>query len=439
MIKEYHLKLKIFVIFSCVIFLLSCEEDNPSIEVNQQEDVLVRLNNIEGINATEIEPQNGGARQFEIKVEQPLDHTNPNFERNNFYQTVYLTYVDTSAPVVFNPSGYAVTPEMKSELSDLLNANDIHVGHRFFDGSKPANMDWQFLTIKQAADDHQKIVELLKPVFTGPWLSAGGSKSGLSTLFHRRYYPNDVKASVAFVTPVSRELQDPRYVEYIHTLGTEEEQTILKEYQRGVLLRRDDLVPKVDSFINTLSYTFSITASHMLEVEAFTFAFAYWQYYGSIGIEEVPKANSSVNEFYQFFEPAIVYLSDQYLDYFRPSYYQRFTEIGNYKPDFEYIEDLLLDFPEPHQRFKAPQGVEMVFDPSTVDDIVNWLENDATNIIYVYGELDPWTAGQIDVSNTRNCFVIVAEGQNHTLKLNDIPQTSQVLDSLTLWLGLNNN
>ncbi|NJO93039.1 MAG: peptidase, partial [Chloroflexia bacterium] len=229
----------------------------------------------------------------------------------------------------------------------MLEANDIHIGHRYFNGSKPNVADWQYLTIKQAADDHHRIVEFFKPLFSGPWISTGGSKSGVTALFHRRYYPNVVKASVALVAPISRETEDPRYNEYILTLGTEEERNTIKSYQRGLLLRKEQLVPKIDSLMKTYDYSFSLSAAQILEINAIEFWFSFWQYYEDFALEEIPDENASVDEYFDYFEEygSTLYYSDPYLDYYKPLYYQIFTELGYCKQYYGHLSDLLTEYP----------------------------------------------------------------------------------------------
>lgn len=431
---------KLILIILLLCFFNACDDDYVETAiVEYPTDIYTKLSKIPGLTVNEISPQNGASRQFEIYVQQPLDHTNVTGEK--FNQIVYLSYVGVEAPVIFNPNGYAVSPRMKSELSDLLTANDIHVGHRYFNGSKPGNNDWQYLTIEQAAADHHAIVELLKPVLSGPWISAGHSKSGVTALFHRKFYPNDVDATVAYVAPISRQPEDPRYNEYILTLGTEEERTIIKNYQRGLLLRRDELIPKIDSFMNTMEYSFSLTASQILEINAIEFWFSFWQYYDDFILEDIPGEDATVNEYFSYYERegSTAYYSDPWIDYFMPLYYQVFTQLGYCKHDYSHFEDLLVEYPDfTYKDVKAPKDVVMNFDPSTVSEIVNWLENEGSEIIYIYGELDPWTAGQINISNSSNCLKIIAQGYNHTVKIDDLTQKNQVVDSVLAWSDLNN-
>lgn len=63
--------------------------------------------------------------------------------------------------MVIELDGYAVN-NRTAELSKILNCNQIMVEHRYFGESVPAPFDWKYLTIKQAADDHHRIIEMFK-------------------------------------------------------------------------------------------------------------------------------------------------------------------------------------------------------------------------------------------------------------------------------------
>ena len=67
--------------------------------------------------------------------------------------------------------------------------------------SAPASMDWSKLDIWQAATDHHRLVTALKPLYPARWISTGASKGGMASVYHRRFYPADVTATIAYVAP----------------------------------------------------------------------------------------------------------------------------------------------------------------------------------------------------------------------------------------------
>lgn len=130
----------------------------------------------------------------------------------------------------------------KIELSKMLNANQIIVEHRYFGQSKPKPLEWKYLTTWQAASDHHRIVELIKIIYKGKWISTGKSKGGMAALFLQVYYPNDVDASIVFVAPIILGLADQRFPEHINNLGDPQTQKKIHDFQILCLKREASLL-----------------------------------------------------------------------------------------------------------------------------------------------------------------------------------------------------
>ena len=174
-------------------------------------DILEFLESIPGMTASE-EPLEAGSdyRFFRLEYEQPADHDDP--EGLTFRQRMTLLHIDADAPIVLHTSGYyAYDQPFAAELTYVLGANQLHVEQRFFEPSRPEPADWSLLTIEQAAADHHRIVEAMAPYYGGAWVSTGASKGGMTSVFHRRFYPDDVTATVAYVAPISHGAPDDSY------------------------------------------------------------------------------------------------------------------------------------------------------------------------------------------------------------------------------------
>jgi hypothetical protein len=141
----------------------------------------------------------------EITVEQPLDHQNPQGER--FRQRVFLGHAGYDKPVVLGTEGYAARGTSGGELQRILGGNQVTVEHRFFGRSVPSPVRWEYLTVKQSADDLHAIVTLLKTVYPGEWVSTGVSKGGQTALFYKCYYPQDY--DITDFKPYLKSLKNP--------------------------------------------------------------------------------------------------------------------------------------------------------------------------------------------------------------------------------------
>lgn len=193
---------------------------------------------------------------YEVYISQPVDHNDP--EGAIFNQKFYIGHVDRNLPVVIELDGYSLTFPRYNELSDILNCNKIQVEHRYFGESVPENPEWKYLTVEQSANDHHRIIGLMKNLYRGKWISSGVSKGGQTTIFHRYFFYDDVDVSVPYVAPLNIAQEDPRIYSFLRSVGTEECRENMIDFQREVLKRADDLVPLFKEESDKLGYTYSI-------------------------------------------------------------------------------------------------------------------------------------------------------------------------------------
>ncbi|OQX96278.1 MAG: hypothetical protein B6I20_14635 [Bacteroidetes bacterium 4572_117] len=192
------------ILFSSLVILSNCQTSD---KVNENLRIIEKLKAL----GVEFITESGDTlyrQTYKLMIEQPLDHNNPEGEK--FMQKVYLSHFDLNKPVVFSIDGYSANRNRIFELTKIIGANQVYVEHRFFGESKPQNYNWNYLDIKQAAADHHRVIELLKTIYKGKWVSTGISKGGQTTIFHRYFYPDDVDVSVPYVAPLCFSAQESR-------------------------------------------------------------------------------------------------------------------------------------------------------------------------------------------------------------------------------------
>ena len=67
-------------------------------------------------------------------------------------------------------------------------------------------------------------------------------------------------------------------------------------------------------------------------------------------------------------------------------------------------------------------------------DIKEWLENKGDNIIYVYGRNDPITACAVEPSERTNSILIIQNGANHNLRIEELDAQRKVWELLKEWI-----
>jgi PS-10 peptidase S37 len=426
MFKKFPLLLVIFLLFSC-----SEKSTTP-----ENQTILEKLQEIPGTTIQTISTPYEYSSAYQIDITQPVDHDNPGGAQ--FTQRFYLSHKSESAPMVFVTTGYGATGNIIYELADLLQANQIIVGHRFMEGAKIVPVDWQYLTIRQASADYHRIIEYLKPIYGSKWISRGASKGGMTALFHKRFHPEDIDVVIAKVAPLPLSPEDSRFDDFMtNDISTPECRTKMRSFQREVLERKDEIVPFFEDYINQAGKPFIMDAEMMLEYCILEYPIAYWQYV-PWECDYIPDSGSTASNIFQNLNSVngLDYYSEDYNEYYHPIFYQAMTQIGYYGFVTDHLDDLLTTDDHYSNEVFAPQDVDLTFEPAVMQDIVTWLQNDGDSIIYIYGGRDPWSAAAIDLYGEAIAIKIVQPDANHRLTIAGLYQAQVIYDSLESWLDI---
>jgi hypothetical protein len=421
-----------FIILVVIVFF-SCKK-NVS-DLSDADNLLEKLKTLSGITVTEIEATVGFERTFEIDILQPVDHQNPNGPQ--FYQRLYLNHIHETYPMVFAPSGYTSNATSIEEITPLLNANQIKVTHRYFMGAQPQSLDWQYCNIEQSANDHHRIVSLFKTIYPGIWISSGRSKNGMTAFFHRRYYPDDVIATLAYVAPLPFDTADVRFDQFLENIGTEENRNTIKQFQRTVLKRRDEIIPLIKDYLDGRGLHYSMGLDAVLEYTVCEYPFAFWQA-GPGDCSEIPDTLASAYTLYSHLElrSGTALFADEIHQFYQPLWYQAYTQFGYYRLITEHLAELLETVPHPSYSRFAPPGEPLNFDSKVSQDILNWIQTEANKIIFIYGGQDPWSAAAVELTGQTNALKITQPGANHSVLISDLDNPQEVYNILEEWLGV---
>ncbi len=352
--------------------------------------------------------------QVSFTLSQPLDHSDPNSSR--FDQRLELLHLGDDAPVVLETEGYDMPVSINlDELSPVIGGNQLHIEHRFF-GNNPlprSNADWQFLSIAQAAADDHAVVMALKKIFKGPWLNTGASKGGETAVYHRRFYPNVVVATVAYVSPLVFGLDDQRFIPFMAQQGTPACHAAVNALMRRALQDRASFAALVTSYASGAGETFSLfPPDEAWETTVTSLPFTLWQYFDESTCDQAPEASASNDQVFQWISNVgqLDTDDDYYTKLFAPYDYQVETELGAPAIDLSSVADLLLyqNAPDP----TLPADLPRAFDASALSDVAQWITNAGDHLLFVYGQNDPWTAGAVTLRSGDN-LLLVAPNTNH--------------------------
>lgn len=374
---------------------------------------------------------------YEIMLEQPLDHRNPDGAR--FRQRLFLAHAGYDKPVVLVTEGYGAGGSRAGELTRLLGANQVNVEHRFFGRSVPSPLNWADLTVRNSADDLHAVVQALKALYPGKWVSTGVSKSGQTALFYKCSYPDDVDATVPYSAPMNIAQEDPRLYQFLETAGDEATRTRIKDYQKTLFRREEEILPLVAKWAEARKWTVGMGLAEAYEYGILEYPFAFWQY-GTLKASDIPPADAPSAALFDHFQKinSFYFYTDQGQKAFEPFMYQAFTEIGYYNYDISDFTGLLKALKAPTNQALCPKGVEIVFDPRTMDRVYRFLQYEADRVIYIYGGLDTWAATQVPLIGRTDALKIVVPDAHHGVGVRNFSpaQRELFLSTLERWLGL---
>ena len=392
---------------------------------------------------------------YQINVRQPIDHND--IQRGYFNQQVLLGIQNPKAVTVLQTTGYAIpkhfnNPNYKTELTTIVNGNQVLIEHRYFGSSIPDSLTKEFLTYKKASNDDHFIKEKLARLLTGKWVSTGLSKSGDAALAYRFYYPNDVDATVTFGISITTEAEDPRFETYIKERRKTEDGKKINAAQLYLLKNKKKLLPlfrRAFEFENQDFANWDLTTLYdygVLDLEV-----SFWQYYKSFddfklevntifgeeskreGFPPTLKLDTFEDRLVLFVAYSSVGLIDKKMT---SHYYQAFSEGGYYgyeeTPFVKYLKQ--KDYP-----LSVFAMEPTIFNGKFRKDEKKWSETKMDKVIFINGDNDPWAVYKIKPAKDSDSLQVMVDNANHTLKLKDLPNEDfkNVILKLNKWLDLN--
>lgn len=398
-----------------------------------------KLCTLKGVITVDSLPSDYSTEKYVVTIRQPLDHKHP--EKGSFTQRVVISHEGFDRPTVLVTEGYggdyALNPRYRDELAGLFQTNTVFVEHRYFSGSVPDTVDWQYLTAQNSASDLHLITTLFKQIYPQKWISTGISKGGQTALIYRAFFPNDVDITVPYVAPVSRSAEDGRHEPFLNVVGDKKTRQAILSFQREVLKRRGEIIPLLEKFCMEKQLSFRISMNEVLDYCVLEYSFAFWQW--GTPASQIP-ANSATTEV--LFKHLTEISGPDYFATGQPTqafFIQAARELGYYGYDIEPFKDLLFirTSKDYLQRIMLPEGITIQFQPELYKKLTNFIATSDPRLIFVYGEYDPWTSvGITKLDGKKNMFVAIQPKGSHRARINTLPDSlrDKVIKTINLWL-----
>ena len=393
---------------------------------------------------SEIKPLEKGefAEKYVTYFNQPLDHQHP--EKGSFRQRVVVSHIGFDRPTVIVTEGYgasyALNPKYREELSKMFNTNMVFVEYRYFLESTPNPRDWQYLTAESSADDLHAVRQALKDIYPNKWIATGISKGGQTAMLYRTFYPNDVDITVPYVGPLCYGVEDGRHEPFLRQVGTADERRKIEDFQLEVLKRKSTLLPRFEKHCQEKKYEFNASTEEIYDYSVLEYSFAFWQW--GTPVSTIPANNASDDEIYKHFmaisEPSYFAKGGGNESFF----VQAARELGYYGYDIRPFKQYLSITSSKGylKKLMLPDDAKDIkFDKTLSKKITKFLKKNDPKMIFVYGEIDPWSAAATTWLNTdkkENVHIFVEPRGSHLARINTLPEDmkQKAISILKKWL-----
>ncbi|MDX2086460.1 MAG: S28 family serine protease [Kofleriaceae bacterium] len=403
------------------------------VAVCNENDVEASLKTVPGVTSVFRVPCEGAVRGpatcYALQFQQPIHATIPNGP--TFVQNLQLVHRSCDAPMVVADWGYASFGFFDDELSSLYRTNSLWIEHRYQGESipEPYNWDWTALTIENGANDMHHVVQGFRQHYRSRWISTGASKGGITALYHRYFFPDDVDGSVPYVAPASRQRVDPIYQQYLDANLPNPCAQSLRNLQISTLTtRRDAMLQKIRATIGGGGYE-----AYYLESMVASLDWGFWQVAGVEACTSVPSSEATDDEVWDFIYNLFGTGAHPAVDETKSEgalTYEWLTEQGFALQIGRHISQLLQlpdATPTMEQRFAYDfPGVDLpAYNSSVTQATRAWARDQAENLVLIYGQFDPWSGGALDAPVKASSGRYVVPQASHSAAISSLPEAER--------------
>ncbi len=412
-----------------ILLLVSCKTTQTVINQSVKVSNFEKLASIKDIASIEKrEPVSHFDENYEMWFEQPIDHND--LSKGTFRQRVFIGFENDSLPVIVELRGYGIGPESAGELANHYKANQLTIEHRFFNDSRPEDVDWNSLTLENAAKDQKLIIDAIRNILypDAKFISTGISKGCQTTMAHRRYFPNNVDASVCYVGPLNYQREDPRVYEFLDNVSTQEDRDKVKAFQELCFQNRDALLKMMKKVGEEKGMSWEFGVDKAIDYTILEYSFAFWQW--GIPVSVIPSGNISAEGIYKHLINVVGYgfFEEKAVTDLQPYFWAALTEQGIYGYETSPFKKYLNTEEIYKFDWAFPEGITKTFDLKPMQEIKSFLDNSAEKMLFIYGEYDAWSATAVELqdnASTREMYIFVQPKGNHRTRINTFDSNSQ--------------
>jgi hypothetical protein len=423
-----------------VLFLIGCKTSQTAVTTDYNPSTFEKLASIENVVSIEKrEPVSHFDENYEIWFEQPIDYND--LSKGTFKQRVFLGFENPTQPVIVELQGYGIGSEKAGELANHYKANQLNIEHRYFNNSRPKQIDWNTLTVENAAKDQARIIDAIRKALypNAKFISTGISKGCQTTMALRRYFPDNVDGCVCYVGPLNFEREDPRVYEFLKTVSTQENRDKVKAFQNLCFENRAALLEmmKAAAIEKDMSWEFGVDKA--IDYTILEYSFAFWQW--GTPIESIPSKNASTEDIYNHLISVVGYgfFEEKAVEDLQPYFWAALTQQGIYGYETAPFKQYLNTEEIYKFEWAFPEGITKEYDPIPMQEIKSFLDNSAEDMLFIYGEYDAWSSTAVELTkdaSKREVYKFVNPKGSHTTRIKSFsPETQkEIYEIIDGWL-----
>jgi len=245
---------------------------------------------------------------------------------------------------------------------------------------------------------------------------------------HRRYFPNNVDASVCYVGPLNYQREDPRVYSFLKNVSTEEDRQKVKAFQELCFENRAALLDMMKKEAEKKDMTWEFGVDKAIDYTILEYSFAFWQW--GLPISVIPSGNISAEEIYKHLINVVGYgfFEEKAVTDLQPYFWAALTEQGIYGYETAPFKKYLNTEEIYKFEWAFPEGITKEYNIKPMQDIKSFLDTSAEKMLFIYGEYDAWSATAVELTDdasSREVYKFVRPKGNHRDRIRTFDEESQ--------------
>jgi hypothetical protein len=167
------------------------------------------------------------------------------------------------------------------------------------------------------------------------------------------------------------------------------------------------------------------------------FPFSFYQW-GNFHLDSIPQEMKSAKKMMKpMLSLGLVgFYFQSTLDDLMPFMVQAYRELGYYNYDLEELKPYLRKIENSSNIAFVPENLRFEYDDQIMNKVYDFIHNNGDRMIFIYGELDPWSSTSVNPDSRTDALKMVLSGGSHSTRIRHFSKEEQamILNKIRSWL-----